>query len=279
LRAHDNNRAQTVLNLFLEAIHVHGCPSRVRGDHGVENLRVAEFMETNFGHERGSYIWGRCDHMWQSSFALLINSWFRSVHNIRIERLWYDVTQGVGGKWKNFFVDLEMHHSLNVDADWHIWLLHYLFLGTLNQDLTEWGETWNNHKLKIRNERQRSPQDMFYFGSITNGIFSPTSGLEPPVQGPLEEYGVDWEDWEDPAIRSHHSEGGVAGGAVQEGNAGIIVPSFASPFQEGELAEFSDHISSFTSGFSPNSMHYRTNLWDYALDWCMDRIHGNQIRV
>ena len=59
LKAHNNNRSQTVLDLFLNAIAEHGCPSRVRGDHGVENLLVAEFMDINYGHERGSYIWGR----------------------------------------------------------------------------------------------------------------------------------------------------------------------------------------------------------------------------
>jgi hypothetical protein len=59
LRAHDNNRASTVLHLFLESISVHGCPSRVRGDHGVENGRVADYMEENMGRNRGSYIWGR----------------------------------------------------------------------------------------------------------------------------------------------------------------------------------------------------------------------------
>jgi hypothetical protein len=49
-----------VLDLFLGAIEVHGEPSRVLGDHGTENLLVAEYMETEFGVERGSYIWGRC---------------------------------------------------------------------------------------------------------------------------------------------------------------------------------------------------------------------------
>lgn len=59
IRISSNNRAQTVLDLFIDAIAVHGTPSRVRGDHGTENLRVAEWMETNRGSERGSYIWGR----------------------------------------------------------------------------------------------------------------------------------------------------------------------------------------------------------------------------
>ncbi|KAJ7752190.1 hypothetical protein DFH07DRAFT_745091, partial [Mycena maculata] len=37
----------------------------------------------------------------------------RSVHNTRIERLWYDVTHGFGKKWKVFFLDLETNHRLN----------------------------------------------------------------------------------------------------------------------------------------------------------------------
>lgn len=59
IRANNNNRADTVLGLFLDAASVHGIPSRVRGDHGTENVRVAEWMEENQGTGRGSYIWGR----------------------------------------------------------------------------------------------------------------------------------------------------------------------------------------------------------------------------
>jgi hypothetical protein len=62
----DNNRARTVLNLFLNQVLSHGIPRRVRGDHGTENLEVAAWMEERFGVERGSYIWGRSDriHLW-----------------------------------------------------------------------------------------------------------------------------------------------------------------------------------------------------------------------
>jgi len=43
----------------MDAIAIHGLPSRVRGDHGTENLRVAAYMEEMKGVARGSYIWGR----------------------------------------------------------------------------------------------------------------------------------------------------------------------------------------------------------------------------
>lgn len=59
LRASNNNRAATVLDVFREAAERYRVPSRLRGDHGTENLQVAEFMETYRGVRRGSYIWGR----------------------------------------------------------------------------------------------------------------------------------------------------------------------------------------------------------------------------
>lgn len=59
LGIHDNNRAATVLALFKHAVSRFGLPSRVRGDHGTENLGVAQYMEDERGPGRGSYIWGR----------------------------------------------------------------------------------------------------------------------------------------------------------------------------------------------------------------------------
>jgi transposase InsO family protein len=59
LRASDNNRASTVLDIFLTAAAVYGVPSRLRGDHGTENLMVAAWIEDFRGMLRGSYIWGR----------------------------------------------------------------------------------------------------------------------------------------------------------------------------------------------------------------------------
>jgi hypothetical protein len=61
IRCSGNNLAATVLEIFLEAVRVHGFPSRMRGDHGTENLLVAELMEETKGLSRGSYIWGRYD--------------------------------------------------------------------------------------------------------------------------------------------------------------------------------------------------------------------------
>jgi hypothetical protein len=59
LCASDNNMGNTVLGLFLAAVQVYGIPSCLRGDHGVENILVAAWMEATCGLRRGSYIWGR----------------------------------------------------------------------------------------------------------------------------------------------------------------------------------------------------------------------------
>ncbi|KAF4569538.1 hypothetical protein EYR36_009332 [Pleurotus pulmonarius] len=104
IQVSSNNTACTVLDVFIDAIKTHGIPSRVHADYGTENLLVAALMESLKGLEHGSYIWGR------------------SVHNVRIERPWRDITLGFGQKWKQFFEHLEVqmltHTVLQVyDAD------------------------------------------------------------------------------------------------------------------------------------------------------------------
>jgi hypothetical protein len=94
---------------------------------------------------------------------------YRSVHNTRSERLWRDYRQGVAGKWKFFFADLERNHGFDPENEAHIWLLHWLFLDAINEDLAEWVNTWNHHRISLRGEPDRSPQDMYVFGMLEDG--------------------------------------------------------------------------------------------------------------
>jgi hypothetical protein len=47
IRASNNNNAQTVLQLFQESVQTNGLPSRVRGNHGGENVLVAAYMNNH----------------------------------------------------------------------------------------------------------------------------------------------------------------------------------------------------------------------------------------
>ena len=49
-----------VLDLFLDSVSTYGWPSHIRGDHGTENILVAQEMEDKRGVEHRLYIWGWC---------------------------------------------------------------------------------------------------------------------------------------------------------------------------------------------------------------------------
>ncbi|KAI0055053.1 hypothetical protein BV25DRAFT_1766853, partial [Artomyces pyxidatus] len=119
---------------------------------------------------------------------------FTCVHNVRIERLWVDVTAQVGSKWAEFFTNLELSHGLDVNSTTHLWLLHQLFLSGLNAELSFFANAWNLHKIQIRNGPNRSPADMFVMDMYVFGVrgsqLAPEEALS---EEELEVYGVDWE--------------------------------------------------------------------------------------
>ncbi|KAF8188498.1 hypothetical protein K438DRAFT_1907429 [Mycena galopus ATCC 62051] len=87
----------------------------------------------------------------------------RSVHNVRIECLWVDVTVQVGAAW----ADLDIN---NIN---HIWLLHFLFLSTINSQLAFFAQSWNQHRIQIHQDPIDPPRICF--------------------EEELEVYGIDWE--------------------------------------------------------------------------------------
>ena len=141
-----------------------------------------------------------------TSFQSTVSShFFRSIHNTRIERLWYDVTRGFGQKWKNFFIDLELHCGLNPVDPNHIWLLHHLFLNAINEDAQQWVQVWNNHVMRLRGTRSQSPREMYFFSFVEHGCRGIEPGNEPvddddEAMQDLEGYGIDWQEAEDPEI-------------------------------------------------------------------------------
>lgn len=61
LHASPNNRAESVLSVFMNAINEFGLPSRIRTDKGGENVLVAQYMlnRPDRGPGRGSVIAGK----------------------------------------------------------------------------------------------------------------------------------------------------------------------------------------------------------------------------
>ncbi|KAG1852846.1 hypothetical protein DFJ58DRAFT_660990 [Suillus subalutaceus] len=217
-----------------------------------------------WGSHRGSYIWGR------------------SVHNIRIERLWVDWTSGVGSKWKTFFQNLEVHDGLDPELPSHIWLLHHLFLNIINTEGLQWANSWNAHTMTLPGQRNDSPHALRFFSIISGGgrgidahgnvlpHFQPIVDDLTPEE--IDEYGIDWEAYDDHHIRHHNVEENppdhlqnnpfIAHWPEQHNIVEVEVPG--CPLNVQQLA----FLDNYTQGLPVETMNERHALWVVALGIC-----------
>jgi hypothetical protein len=248
--------------VFLQAAAIYGVPNRLRGDHGVENILVAAWMEEFRGTRRGSYIWGRLVKLFIVSFSELNVTVSRSVHNIRIERLWVDITAQVGASWAEAFTDLEVNYGLDINNTHHIWLLHHLFLQTLNDQLSFFAESWNQHRMQIRDGPNRSPADMFGFDMLVHGLRG--DRLSDATDGDmadeeLEVYGVDWEGLQNDRILESARQNGQT-----DANTTSWIGRVGPPDNLNEVSLHPPDAPSVDNSFS--NFHASMTAWIAAQD-------------
>ena len=102
---------------------------RVWSDMGIENVHIARFML----HNRG----------WNCK-TMLVGS---SVLNQCIKRLWLDVKRLVVCRFESIFYSMDENDLLDSLNDLHLYVLHLIFLPSINNGLRELLEDWNNHPL------------------------------------------------------------------------------------------------------------------------------------
>ena len=160
LSASSNNRSETVLRLFLEAVSKYGLPSRVRADKGGENVLVSEYMlrHPHRGPGRGSFITGR------------------SVHNQRIERLWCDVFSSCNGHLYHMFHSMEDEGLLDPVDEVDLFALHFVFIPRINRQLESFKAAYCRHRL--RTEHNRTPLQLWTRGILVTEDLTALSGVD-----------------------------------------------------------------------------------------------------
>ena len=143
----DNNRADSLFELFERATETFGTPHRVRTDMGMENAKIAEFMF----EKRGSN-------------GILTG---KSTHNQRIERLWRDVYDGVLIHYDGIFSFMEDEHILDILNPLHIFSLHYVYKHKINNKLDIWRGAWASHRLRTVGT---SPLRLWTSGVLNGGL-------------------------------------------------------------------------------------------------------------
>ena len=118
LCCNSNNKSSTVLSAFNNAVDTYGLPTKVRSDHGGENIEVWRKMTAKHGTDQ----------------FIIVGS---SIHNEHIERLWRDVHRSVVVVYTNLFRELEEGGNLDSLNEGNVYCLHYVFIPKVN-DCMSW---------------------------------------------------------------------------------------------------------------------------------------------
>ncbi|KAJ7459642.1 hypothetical protein B0H11DRAFT_1737075 [Mycena galericulata] len=118
----------------------------------------------------------------------------RSLHNIRIERLWRDIRKDTLESYRQVFIYLTDSNLLDMMNEVHRSCLYLVYQPRIQASLDRTRDAWNHHK--IRTERNKTPVAIFELSresAIARGYWTgdPGDDLESVTNDPL--YGYDGE--------------------------------------------------------------------------------------
>lgn len=222
----NNKCSKTVGACFQDAVSHLGWPSRVRGDFGTENNEIEREMVRHWGQAHKAYLRGRRVSISSCNYCAP-DSMFRSIHNVRIERLWRDVRRDSLEFFRQLFFQLEEAGLLDPENEIHLICLYLVYQPRVQKSLDETRTSWNNHG--VRTARNKTPLAMYHLSkeyAINAGYWHSDAGDQ--QEGVDESYGQeDSERFRPPA--SELREDPVAprsdefAGVEEEKEAGILV--------------------------------------------------------
>lgn len=210
LRLALDNKASTAFIPFADACHEFGIPSRIRTDHGLENIDIAAFMIAQRGPNRGSVITGK------------------SVHNQRIERLWRDMFNSCTHVFYHLFYFLERSGHLDMTSEIQLWCLQYVYKPRIQAALGVFKEGWNNHRLG--SEHGQTPMQLFV-RTVLQQVGQGHRGIDDlfsndMLNDDVDNYGIDWN-----------------GPLPENDQEAIVVPQIACPISQERYRQLEETVN------------------------------------
>ncbi|KAJ3929003.1 MAG: hypothetical protein NXY57DRAFT_944446 [Lentinula lateritia] len=187
--------------------------------------------------------------------------WGASTGNTQAERMWPEVGSQFVRAWRAFFFRLERVHGLQRNNPNHLWLLHTLFLSSINEDCDSFVQNWNSHPISGKGH-DKTPNDIRLLGQLQHGTYPDLEGgIHPEV---LQYYNAEEieevEKAEMAAIANIRKEQ-----HSQYYHEPIPVPKHGSPFAENgkEVKMFGKLLKELeSSGFIPSDYKLTPEEWE-----------------